>query len=403
MKQKHFIRLLVLFAFVATQVVVAQEDEKKNDKNEGYTFTDEVRLECSPVKNQYRSGTCWSYSGLSFLESELIKNGKGIFDLSEAFIIRTAYSEKATNYVRWQGKVNFGGGGAFHDVTKMIEKYGIIPEEAYSGLIIGEEFFVHGEMDEVFQKYVEGVVENKNRKLTPVWHKGFDGLLDAYIGTLNAKFTFKGSEFTPKSFANELGLNMNDYVEIGSYTHHPFYEKFIIEVPDNWMLDEIYNVPLDEMMQLIDNSLRQGHTVAWGADVSEKGFSWSNGVAIVPDEEKPDLSGTEKERWEKLTKKERGDMLYSFEEPVKEKVITQEMRQEAFDNYSTTDDHGMEIIGMAKDQKGTKYYIVKNSWGTDQKFKGFFYASEAYVRYKTIDIMVNKNTIPKDIRKKIAL
>jgi len=224
------------------------------------------------------------------------------------------------------------------------------------------------------------------------------------MGPVPEKFTFKGKDYTPQSFAAELGLNLEDYVEFGSYLHHPFYGKFIIEVPDNWMLHEIYNIPLDEMMQVIDNSLNEGHTVAWGADVSEKGFSWSNGVAVVPDEEKPDFSGTEKERWEKLTKKERADMIYSFEEPVAEKYISQELRQLAFDNYNTTDDHGMEIIGMAKDQKGTKYYIIKNSWGaTDHKFNGYFYASESFVRYKTIDIMVNKNTVPKDIKKKVDL
>jgi len=403
MKRKQIVELLLMFIFLTTQVVIAQKDEKQENKKEGYIFTDEIRLECSPVKNQFRSGTCWSFSGLSFLESELIKNGKGVYDLSEAFIIRKAYSEKAMNYVRWQGKINFGGGGAFHDVTTMIKKYGIIPEEAYSGLVVGEEYFVHGEMDEVFQKYVEGVVENKNKKLTPVWHIGFEGLLEAYVGEEPKNFTFKGKEYTPESFAADLELNPDDYVEFGSYTHHPFYEKFILEVPDNWMLHEINNVPLDEMMVIIDNSLKEGHTIAWGADVSEKGFSWTNGVAIVPDEEKPDISGTEKEKWEKLTKKERTDMIYSFEEPVAEKLITQELRQTAFDNYSTTDDHGMEIVGMAKDQDGTKFYIVKNSWGTDQKFKGFFYASEAFVRYKTIDIMVNKNTLPKDIKKKFGL
>jgi len=403
MKRKQIVELLLMFIFLTTQVVIAQKDEKQENKKEGYIFTDEIRLECSPVKNQFRSGTCWSFSGLSFLESELIKNGKGVYDLSEAFIIRKAYSEKATNYVRWQGKINFGGGGAFHDVTTMIKKYGIIPEEAYSGLVVGEEYFVHGEMDEVFQKYVEGVVENKNKKLTPVWHIGFEGLLEAYVGEEPKNFTFKGKEYTPESFAADLELNPDDYVEFGSYTHHPFYEKFILEVPDNWMLHEINNVPLDEMMVIIDNSLKEGHTIAWGADVSENGFSWTNGVAIVPDEEKPDISGTEKEKWEKLTKKERTDMIYSFEEPVAEKLITQELRQTAFDNYSTTDDHGMEIVGMAKDQDGTKFYIVKNSWGTDQKFKGFFYASEAFVRYKTIDIMVNKNTLPKDIKKKFGL
>lgn len=396
--------VIFLTAMLCGQMVMAQDDNAKMDDKAGYRFTDEIRLDCTPVKNQYRSGTCWSYSGVSFLESELLKNGKGEYDLSEAFIIRMAYDDKADQYVRWHGKLNFAGGGAFHDVTYVIGKYGIVPEEAYDGLVIGEEYFVHGEMDEVFGKYMEGVIENRNRKLTTVWDEGFEGLLDAYIGPYPETFTYQGQEYTPASFAESLGLNMSDYVEISSYTHHPFYEKFILEVPDNWMLDEVYNVPLDEMMQIIDNSLENGHTVAWAADVSEKGFSWSNGVAVVPDEEKPELSGTEKEKWEKLTSSEKKKMLYAFDEPVKEKSITQELRQEGFDNYTTTDDHGMEIIGRAKDQHENTYYIVKNSWGTeDHKYDGFFYASDAFVRYKTMDIMVNREAIPKQIRKKLDL
>ncbi len=380
---------------------IAQEENKKKH---GYEFTDLIRLDNTPVKNQYRSGTCWSYSGLAFLESELLKEGKGEYDLSEAFIIRVSYQQKADQYVRWHGNLNFGGGGAFHDVTQVILEKGVVPESVFNGLVIGEEYFVHGEMDEVFGDYMKGVIENKNKKLTPVWGNGFDGLLDAYIGEYPETFTYNGKEYTPKSFAAELGLDMNDYVEIGSYTHHPFYKEFILEVPDNWRLGEIYNVPLDEMMAVIDNSLEKGHTVAWGADISEKGFSWSNGIAVVPDDDKNDLSGTEKEKWEKLTKKEKSEMLYSFDEPVKEKVITQELRQKDFDNYSTTDDHGMEIVGTANDQNGMKYYIIKNSWGTKGHiYYGYFYASEAFVRYKTIDIMVNKNTIPKKIAKEMGL
>jgi len=391
---------LIIALLIALPGISQEKKEKKN----GYEFTDVIRLDNTPVKNQYRSGTCWSYSGLAFLESELLKAGKGEYDLSEAFIIRVSYKKKAGDYVRWHGNLNFGGGGAFHDVTDAIAEIGIVPESVYDGLVIDEDYFVHGEMDEVFGDYMKGVIENKNRKLTPVWSKGFDGLLDAYIGEYPETFTYEGKEYTPKSFAAELGLNMDDYVEIGSYTHHPFYQEFILEVPDNWRLGEIHNLPLDEMMAVIDNSLEKGHTVAWGADVSEKGFSWKNGVAVVPDENNNDLSGTEKEKWEKLTSKEKSAMLYSFDEPAKEKVITQELRQKDFDNYTTTDDHGMEIVGTAKDQNGGKYYIIKNSWGTEGHiYDGYFYASESFVRYKTIDVMVNKNTIPKKIAKEMGL
>ncbi|MBE0639115.1 MAG: aminopeptidase [Bacteroidales bacterium] len=394
---------LLLTAFftitISFQSIVAQENESK-----GYTFTDEIRLTSTPVKNQYRSGTCWSYSGVAFLESELLKAGKGEFDLSEAFIIRQAYLEKAIQYVRWHGEKNFGSGGAAHDVIEIIRKYGIVPEEAYNGLVIGEDLFVHGEMDEVLKSYVDGVIKNVNRKLTPVWIKGFEGLLDAYMGPYPKNFTYKGKQYTPKSFADELGLNLDQYIEVGSFTHHSFHQPFVIEIPDNWMLGQIYNVQLDEMMEIINSSLEKGHTISWAADVSEKGFSWKNGVAVVPDEDKPDLSGTEKERWEALTKEERDKMLYGFSEPVKEKVITQEIRQLSFDNYSTTDDHVIEIIGRAKDQNGTTYYIIKNSWGTDGHiYSGLFYASEAYMRYKTIYLMVNRNTVPGKIKEILKL
>ena len=403
MKHSLIISWIFIF-FITVNLNVNAQDENKKDEKAGYQFTTVKDLPTTPVKNQYRSGTCWSFSGISFLESELLRMGKGEYDLSEMFVVRNAYMEKAVKYVRFHGNFNFGGGGAFHDVTHVYKTYGMVPEEAYDGKVIGEENHIHGELDAVTEAYIQAVIKNRNKKLSPVWQQGFDGILDAYLGDYPETFIYNGTEYTPMSFAAELGLNMDDYVELGSYTHHPFYEPFIIEIPDNWMLDVVYNVPMDELMEVIDNAINSGYSVAWGSDVSEKGFSWKDGVAIVPDDDVNDLSGTEKERWEKLTEKEKKNALYSFEGPVKEKVITQEMRQEAFDNYESTDDHGMEITGIAKDQDGNIYYKVKNSWGNDNHiYDGFFYASTPFVQLKTIDIMVHKGAIPEKIRKKLGL
>lgn len=400
--KKLFFKRLGLFAFILlllTSNLKAQEEKDK--KPEGYKFTVEKQIKTTSVKNQHKSGTCWSFSTLSFIESELIRMGKGEYDLSDMFCVRHAYTDKAVKFVRMHGTINFGSGGASHDVLDVIKKYGIVPEEAYTGLNYGETKHDHGELDAVLKAYIKAVADDNNKKLTTAWLKGFNGILDAYLGKLPENFTYKGKNYTPVSFAKELGINTDDYYEFTSYKHHPFYSKFILEVPDNWAWGELYNVPLDEMMKIIDNAINNGYTIAWGADVSEKGFSWKNGVAIVPDEEKPDLQGSERDKWEKLTEKEKAAQLYTFEKPVKEKIITQEMRQQAFDNYQTTDDHGMEICGIAKDQNGNKFYIVKNSWSTEGKYDGYFYASEAFVKFKTMGIMIHKDAVPKDIMKKL--
>lgn len=370
----------------------------------GYTFSDVKRLPATSVKDQYRSGTCWSFSGISFFESELLRMGKGEFDLSEMFCVRNCYSEKAKKYTLMNGTINFGGGGGFNDVVMTFNKFGMVPDEAYPGLNYGEEKHVHGESDAVFKSYMDAVVKNPNKELSSAWFPGFQGILDAYFGKYPESFTFKGKSYTPKSFADELGLKMDDYVMISSFSHHEFYKPFILEVPDNWGWGEVYNVKVDELTQIIDYAIDKGFTVAWACDVSEKGFSWKNGLAVVPSEDINDLDGLERAKWDELAPREKSNLFYDFSKIRKEKTITQELRQESYENLTTTDDHGMHIIGVGKDQNGTKYYIVKNSWNVDgNSYKGYLYASEAFVKYKTTSLLIHKDSMPKDLRKKLGI
>ena len=396
---------LLLAGAILISMIVSGQDKKEGEKVTGYQFTPIKEIPCTTVKDQNRSGTCWSFSGLGFLEAELIRLGKPTVDLSEMFIVYHSYSDKAVKYVRLHGSLNFSAGGAFHDVTNVIKKYGIVPEEVYTGLNYGEEKHVHGELDRVLLDQVKAVVENPNKKLTTAWYEVLSSTLNTYFGELPEKFDYQGKEYTPQSFAKDfVGLNMEDYVEISSYTHHPFYSQFIIEVPDNWSWDHVYNVPMNEMAEIIDNSINTGYTVAWAADVSEKGFSTSlKGVAVIPMVDKANMTDAEITKWEKQTEKEKNEELYKLSNPGKEKVITQELRQKDFDNYQTTDDHGMLIMGTAKDQAGNIYYKVKNSWGDYNEYEGYFYASKPYVDYKTMSIMVHKDAIPKNIRKKLNL
>jgi bleomycin hydrolase len=394
--------LLGIIAFsVMSMGVIAQDDTEKKD--EGYVITLKKEIKVSPVKDQYRAGTCWSYSGLAFVEAELLRMGKPETDLAELYVVRKAYETKAEKYIRMHGNINFGGGGAFHDVFNVIRDFGIVPEEAYKGLNYGEDNHVHGELDAVLKAYVDAVKENENKKLSTAWLKGFIGILDAYLGEEPKEFTYNGKKYTPKSYAEELGINTDDYINITSYTHHPFYKPFILEIPDNWAWGLAYNVPMDEMIEIMDNAINNGYSVCWGADVSEKGFKWTKGIAVVPAEDRPDLDGLERDKWEKLSKKEKEELLYTLDKPVPEKKITQEMRQLAFDNYQTTDDHGMLICGIATDQNGTKYYYVKNSWNTANIYDGYFYASESFVKYKTMNIVIHKDALPKNTKKNLGI
>ena len=399
MRRNIFQTALLLTAFAVSTVSAQTNDSKP----EGYKFAVVKEVKATPVKDQYRAGTCWSYSGLSFIESEVIKNGKGETDLSEMYVVRKAYEEKGMKYFRLHGKLNFGQGGAFHDVTNMIRAYGIVPEDIYRGLNYGEKNHVHGEVDAALKAFLDAIIKNENQMISTAWFAAYKGILDAYFGPVPEKFKVNGKEFTPVSYAKELAINTDDYVCITSFNHHPFYKPFALEIEDNWAWDISYNVPADDMITIIDNAINNGYSIAWGSDVSEKGFSFRNGVAIVPEKNVTEMNNLEMAKWENMSQKEKDKDLYSFDKPGKEKVITQEDRQREFDNYKTTDDHGMHITGIAKDQNGNKYYIVKNSWAESNSYKGYFYASEAFVKFKTTDFMVNKKALPEGIRKKLNL
>ncbi len=395
------ITLFLLFLFLANGVNVAYAQE--TNKLEGYFFTPIKEIKATSVKNQNRTSTCWSFSGVAFLESELIRMGKGEINLSSMYVVRNAYTEKADRFVRFNGTNNFGEGGSFYDVIETIRKYGIVPEDVYTGLNYGEDKHVHGELFAVTRGYVDAIIKNPNRKLTTAWKNGFNGILDAYLGVNPVNFNYKGKNYTPNTFFQSLGLNLDDYIYVTSFSHHPFNSKFVLELPDNWAHGEVYNVTIDDFEKIFDFAIDNGFPIAWASDVSDKGFNWSKGVAIVPDLNYEELSGSDKEKWTQLSQKEKDAKLYAFDKPGKEMKITQELRQEAFNNYQTTDDHGMLLVGKAKDQAGNIYFTVKNSWGTDGKYNGYFYASKPFVLHKTTSIMIHKNAVPKDILAKLKV
>ena len=384
--------LFALAAIMLSLSAVAQE--VKQDKPE---FTVVKQAPVTSVKNQYRSGTCWCYSALSFVESEIIRQ-KGIeVDLSEMFVVNHAYFDRAVKYIRLDGKLGFSAGSSFGDVFEVIKSYGIVPQDVYSGMNYGTELPVQGELDAVLEGFVKALVTNPNRKLTPAWKPAFQGILDAYLGEIPATFKAEEKAFNPLTYRDYLGINTDDYINLTSFTHHPFYEPFIIEVCDNWRWGSAYNLPIEELMEVMYNAVENGYTIAWGADVSEKGFTRS-GIATVPDFENKVTAGSDQERW--VGKSDAGKEENA---PAEEKVITQEMRQIAYDNKETTDDHGMHIYGLAKDQNGNPFFIVKNSWGKAGDYEGIWYASDAYVRYKTLNIVVHKDALPKSIKKKLGI
>ena len=355
----------------------------------------------TPVKNQYRSGTCWCFSALSFVESEILRT-KGIeTDLSEMYVVGKSYHDRAVKYVRLDGHLNFAAGSSFGDVFHVIKDYGIVPQEAMPGFNYGTDKPEHAELDAALKGYVEAIVKNPNKKLSTAWVNGFDGIVAAYFGEYPKGFSVNSVEYTPESYRDYLGINTDEYVNLTSFTHHPFYSQFALEVCDNWRWDTAYNLPIDELMEVMYNAIDKGYTIAWGSDVSEKGFT-RNGIAVMPVEKdaKP-AAGSDQEKWVGKSTEKAAEEVKS--ELPEEMTITQEMRQDGYDRKTTTDDHGMHIYGLAQDQNGTNYFIVKNSWGEAGKYKGIWYASDAFVRYKTLNIVVHKDALPKTIAKKLGI
>ena len=374
---------------------------QQSSRGPEYEFKTIKENPVTSVKNQYRSGTCWCFSALSFVESEILRT-KGIeTDLSEMFVVGKSYHDRAVKYVRVDGHLNFAAGSSFGDVFHVIKDYGIVPQEAMPGFNYGTDKPEHAELDAALKGYVEAIVKNPNKKLSTAWVNGFDGIVAAYFGEYPKGFSVNSVDYTPESYRDYLGINTDEYVNLTSFTHHPFYSQFALEVCDNWRWDTAYNLPIDELMEVMYNAIDKGYTIAWGSDVSEKGFT-RNGIAVMPVEKdaKP-AAGSDQEKWVGKSTEKAAEEVKS--ELPEEMTITQEMRQDGYDRKTTTDDHGMHIYGLAQDQNGTNYFIVKNSWGEAGKYKGIWYASDAFVRYKTLNIVVHKDALPKTIAKKLDI
>lgn len=369
----------------------------------GFVFTDIKVVPGTSVKDQNKSGTCWSFSGIAFLENEILRRTGREVDLSEMWVVRNCYADKADRYVRMNGATNFAAGGSVLDVTYVMDRYGLVPEEAYKGLEYGEEKHDHSELDPMLAGMVKAANEKRGPKST-AWKQAVNATLDAYLGTMPETFTADGKTYTPQEYAKSLGLNSDDFVAVTSFTHHPFYTQFPLEVADNWLWLPYHNVPMEEMKAIVDNAIDNGYTVAWAADVSEPGFKWKEGYALMPRKKTAaDLEGTELARWVKLSDKDREEEQNKITGPVEEIAVTQDLRQQMFDSQETTDDHGMVIVGRATDQKGNRYYKVKNSWDTNQVYDGYFYVSEPYFLAKTLDIYVNREAVPAAIAQKMGL
>lgn len=393
--------LLGLVLFTATHAISQKtEPTTKNTSESNYKFSKVYHYDATPVQNQGWTGTCWSFSCLSFLESELIRMGTANPSvLSEMYIVRRAYEAKAEKYIRMDGKTNFSEGGAFHDIPFVVKKYGVVPIDTYDGLVGKTKSYNHGIL---FQELQSSVTQQQQsgQGISEQWKTDFSEILDEHLGKVPSEFKVDGVSYTPQSYASAIGLNMDDYVSLTSFTNHEMYKECELEIPDNWAWGESYNVSLEELYTACETALKNGFTVAWGADVSEDGFSFSNGLAIVPDQTEIEVKGSDNKNFSDAGAEKLSD---AFINPTKEMVIDASIRQNGYDNKTTTDDHGMHIVGLYTDQNGTKYFLVKNSWGTDNYPKGYLYVSEAYFKYKTINIYLHKDGIYPELKTKLGL
>lgn len=403
---KNLFLFLTLFITGSVFSQYGFTEPQKNADDSDYKFTKVAHLDATPVQSQGITGTCWSFSALSFFESELIRQGTKNPDLlSEMFIARKAYESKIDRYIRMDGKINFSEGGAFHDIPYVVKKYGIVPEEIYKGLNYGSETHDHGELFAVLNGAVQGIMSNMSnlhgQPMSSTWRVATNSILDAYLGADVKEFEWKGKKYTPQSYAKSIGLDMNNYVSLTSFTNHEMWQECMLEIPDNWAWGKSYNVPLDDLFTAAEYALKNGYTLAWGADVSEKGFSFSNGLGIVPEDISTiQVAGKDNKNFSDGGAERKSN---AFKSPVKELIITPELRQEGYDGKTTTDDHGMHIVGLYKDQNGTRYFLVKNSWGTSNYPKGYLYVSENYFKYKTINIYLHKDGLSSGMKKKLGL
>ena len=397
---------IMLLSLAALLTLGASAEEKKNGENKNKpVFTTIKENKITSIKDQNRSGTCWDYSTLSYFEAEILKKTGKTYDLCESFVANKTYMDRAVQVVRLHGDCQFSQGGSCYDPLYCMQHYGICPEDAmpFPGSLYGDSLNNFNEFFALMEPYVAAVAKGDHKKLSSQWKVGLQGILDAYLGKCPDTFTYEGKQYTPQSFVQSLGINLDDYVTITSYTHHPFYTRFAVEVQDNWRNPLSWNLPMDEMMRVIDNAINEGYTIAWGGDVSEAGLP-RKGLAYAYDvKEMESLQGSDMAKWMRLEKSKKTALIDSLGCTVPEITPTQERRQQRYDNWELTDDHGMLIYGIAKDQNGKEYYMVKNSWGETGDYKGIWYMTKAFIADNTMDFMVNKNAIPKDIRKKLGI